>query len=46
MRSTKAWLLGLSLLSASAAQAAGEEFFLKIPGIAGESTSVGHEGWI
>lgn len=46
MRSTKVWLLSLSLLSATVAQAAAEDFFLKVPGINGESTSRGYEGWI
>ena len=40
MSGTKAGLLGVALLGAAAAQAASnEEFFLKVPGINGESQS-------
>ena len=45
MRVMKAGLLVLGLVSATA-QAANEEFFLKIPGINGESQTQGYPGWI
>jgi type VI secretion system secreted protein Hcp len=45
MRVMKAGLLVLGLASATA-QAANEEFFLKIPGINGESQAQAYPGWI
>ena len=45
MRVMKAGLLVLGLAGATA-QAANEEFFLKIPGINGESQAQGYVGWI
>jgi type VI secretion system secreted protein Hcp len=45
MRVMKAGLLVLGLAGATA-QAANEEFFLRIPGINGESQAQGYVGWI